>query len=164
MAEWLAIGVGPFHYFDVHLPNALYRGQKAELRGHYALAQAGELQIELVQPLGDGPSAFRDVFPEGASGSAFHHVMKTVGDWDAEMATLRASGAIAATEGNHNGIRFAYIDTRQRIGCMLELVEDGPFFRAINQTVREAALKWYGDDPVRPLVIATEHVSQETHA
>ena len=49
-----------------------------------ALAQAGDMQIELIQPTGNSPSAYRDTVPMGRSG--FHHIVRSVFDTVADAA------------------------------------------------------------------------------
>ena len=54
-------GVGPFWVSEQVVPDdVLYRGEPAHLDMKVALAQAGNVQIELIQQNSDGPSAYRD--------------------------------------------------------------------------------------------------------
>ena len=49
------------------------------------------------------------------------------------------------------GIRFAYVDTDQHPGAMIELIERGPAIEGFFGMAREAAQGWDGSDPVRRL-------------
>jgi hypothetical protein len=69
---WVALGVGPFFVLERAYPQALYRGTPVPLSFRAALAQAGDIQIELIEQTSDGPSAYRDMVPAGATG--FHHM------------------------------------------------------------------------------------------
>ena len=64
-------GVGPFFYFDdVVYEDAVYRGEPWQpVKFHAAIAQAGDMQIELISQLEEGPSMFREVVPAGQIGS-----------------------------------------------------------------------------------------------
>jgi hypothetical protein len=70
--KWVAMGVGPFYVLGRDYPDAIYRGQSVPLSFRAGLAQAGAIQIELIQQTSPGPSAYRDVVAEGETG--FHHV------------------------------------------------------------------------------------------
>ena len=56
--HWInVIGVGPFFYFDqVKIDDFRYRGQPSEAAASIALANSGQLQIELIQPRNTAPS------------------------------------------------------------------------------------------------------------
>ena len=150
MEQWLALGVGPFIRIDVDLEDGDYRGTREPIRARFGLAQAGDLQIELIEPLGDRPSAYRDSVAPGVT--ALHHIMVTTTDYDGDMAALRSGGIAIANEADLGGTRFAYADTRELIGCMFEIVEDGEGIRSINSAVEQAAKDWDGSDPIRVFV------------
>ena len=63
-------GIGPFFVADYQegVFETSYRGKPAPMTMKTALAQAGSMQIELIQPTGDGPSAYRDTVPMGRPG------------------------------------------------------------------------------------------------
>lgn len=126
---WSAtLGIGPF--FMGTYPASLfegmtYRGASGELTMTTAIAYSGDLQIELIQPLGDAPNAYRDVYAPGESG--FHHVCFWSDDLDADLAAYAAADAITVNQGRmRGGPRFAYVDTRAQFGCMTELLEPHP--------------------------------------
>ena len=148
---WVAMGVGPFFVFDVDLPEAKYRGQTVPLSFTVALAQAGGTQIELICQTSTGPSAYRDVVPEGATG--FHHVCRAFGAYDETYAKLRKQGIEIATEFELAGARACYADTRELLGCMLELVDESETGTKLIALVRDAANGWDGSDPIRKLAL-----------
>ena len=148
MQGWLAAGVGPFFRHDSHYPEALYRGTPVPLSFKCALAQAGPVQIELIEQTSPGPSAYRDIVAEGQSG--FHHMCRIVDDVDREVDALAARGIKVATEFSPMpGMRVVYADTRPEIGCMLEVVPALPVLLSLQWTVAEAAKNWDGRDPIR---------------
>lgn len=152
MEDWLArTGVGPFFVMEDLRPGPVwYRGQPSELVFHVALAQAGPIQIELIQQVSDGPSAYRDSFAPGEEG--FHHLAVIVPDYDREIALYRAQGFVPATEAIFGEMRYAYVDARTGpAGCMIEVMEDNPGIRDLFRTVAEAARDWDGKDPIRRL-------------
>lgn len=150
MQRWLSMGVGPFFRRDADYPDALYRGRPEPLAFKAALAQAGPVQIELIQQTSAGPSAYRDAVPEGQSG--FHHMCRMVHDVGEEIARLRARGIEMASEFRSvGGAQVAYADTRREMGCMLELVPTEPVLVNLFRDVAQAARYWDGSDPVRML-------------
>jgi hypothetical protein len=75
MGRWVdEMGVGPFFVAEhgPQLTELQYRGQPSELSMRVALAQAGPVQIELIQPTTNNACAYRDSVPPGTVG--FHHV------------------------------------------------------------------------------------------
>lgn len=150
MERWSkTLGVGPFfHVKGVEIEQQLYRGQEVSVEAEFALAQAGEMQIELVCQLNDSPSAYRDTIARGEEG--FHHMALYCEDYDADLATYRMSGAEISFSGSVGGKRFCYLDTSPQLGCMIELIEASPSQAEFFARIREEALNWDGTDPVRP--------------
>lgn len=140
--RWVKMGVGPFVTIESSFPDAIYRGERVPLEIFAGLAQAGPMQIELIEQRSPGPSAYRDSFAPGESG--FHHVAKIVPDYDEQVAALRARGIVIATEAIFDGKPFCYADTRAEIGAMLEIVPDTSVIRELNAAVVAAARGWDG--------------------
>ena len=147
--QWVAdMGVGPFfvtEYRDV-FEDMPYRGEPAQLDMVVALAQAGNVQIELIQPLVER-CAYRDSVPAGQMG--FHHMCVWTHDINADTAYFEALGYPAANRGRVGSVDFAYYDTRPLMGCMLEVVshDDGVVERFAQ--IAAAAKGWDGRDPIR---------------
>jgi hypothetical protein len=116
-----------------------------------AIAQHGEIQIELVQQHDDTPSAYRDLIPAGARG--FHHVAVIPPDYDACLAELLQQGHQLACDGRFGDMRFSYVDTSPTLGHMVEIIEDVPGIRAFFAAVRRAAAGWDGNPAtlIRPI-------------
>lgn len=152
MHHWATVmGVGPWFYNPrVPIVNYHYRGQTYEPHNSVALANAGSLQIELLQTRNDVPSMYRDFLEAGHRG--VQHVAYWTEDFDADLARARAAGLEVCMGGEvgENG-RFVYFEDRSGLpGTTIELSEvagpKGKMFRLI----REAAAGWDGSDPVRP--------------
>ena len=159
MERWLSMGVGPFFRRDSDYPDALYRGRPEPLAFKAALAQAGPVQIELIQQTSKGPSAYRDMVPEGQTG--FHHMCRIVRNVGEEIGGLRARGIEMASEFRSvGGAQVAYADTRNELGCMLELVPAEPVLINLFRDVAQAAQDWDGTDPVRMLELKDSAAAQ----
>ena len=152
MANWLALGVGPFFTLETRYDDAIYRGEIVPLECRVGLAQAGPIQIELIQQTSPGPSAYRDVAPRG--GTVFHHMCKITDDYAGDAAALRARGIILANELMSGDIPVCYADTRAEIGCMLELIPPAPLLLDLYALVAGSAKGWDGRDPVRAVPVA----------
>ncbi len=151
MQRWIeTLRVGPFFVVPhCKVEGVSYRGAPAPLDFSAALAQAGPMQIELIQQHGDGPSAYRDMFAKGQEG--FHHCCVMTNTFDADLERHRAAGSSAATQGSFGDMRFAYVDTRPHLGHMLEIIEDRDSIKNIFKMIADAAVDWDGRNPIRYL-------------
>jgi hypothetical protein len=150
--HWLdSTGAGPFFVFeDVHFTESHYRGTPMDVAPHRAaIGQHGDMQIELICPVGDHPGIWRDVVPGGGFG--FHHVGLYCDDYEAERAAYLSTGAQMAFEGLMMGARTCYIDTVPTLGFMTELITRNPVADMVFGQFRTAAEGWDGRDPVRTL-------------
>ena len=143
--EW---GIGPFFlstYQNV-FTDVIYRGKPGTLEMKVALAQAGAVQIELIQPLVDN-CAYTDSVPLGQMG--FHHMCVWSDDVEADTQYLAGLGYVAANRAKVGPVEFAYYDTRPLMGCMLEVVTQNPATVARFEQIAAAAENWDGRDPIR---------------
>jgi len=150
--DWVrTTGVGPFFLFEkVSFDNPLYRGSPTECVDiTAAMAQAGDMQIELVCQNDDRPSVFRDVVAAGKCG--LHHMALYCNDYDAELAAYVKAGAEVAFSGLMMGARTCWIDTTSRLGFMVELIEANPIADTVFEQFRSAAKNWDGKNPLRQL-------------
>lgn len=148
--QWATeFGVGPFFLTEHtdNLKDITYRGQPSELSMIVALAQAGPVQIELIQPTTDKPSAYRDSVEPGTVG--FHHMCVWTHDIDADTEYFEQLGYPAVTMGDAGHVRFGYYDTRPFMGCMLEVVEHRPAIVENFQRIADAGAQWDGTRPIR---------------
>lgn len=144
------LGVGPFFRVEVVAPDGfVHRGRPSAARFAAALGNSGPMQIELIQPLDDEPSLWREFLDEGREG--LQHVAYWTDDFDRVHAEATAAGYREAHGGVLNGGRFTYFETDVPGGYAVELSEQSPAKRAFFGAIREAARDWDGSDPVRSL-------------
>lgn len=111
-----------------------YRGRPAELVAHVSLAYAGDLQLELIQPV-SGESVHTEFL--GANGPGLHHVCFLTDDVDAACARAEAAGQVVAQRGSmmDGEIDFAYLDCAAAGAPYVELARIGSamqeFFDAV---------------------------------
>lgn len=137
-------GVGPF-LVNRHIPirEPLYRGKPGRVDFSTAIAQAGPVQIELVQQHDDAPSCYRDSVPAGQE--AMHHIAIMVADYDVTVAEYEQEGFTVASSGYFGKARFCYVDCRPGIGHMVEILEDCAPIRSFFALIARAAQEWDGD-------------------
>ena len=86
-----------------------------------ALAQAGPVQIELIQQHCDPPSIFQEWSRGGTS--AFHQIATVTDDYDGKKAHFEALGYEIAAESLTGKFRVAYVNTASAFGFYTEVVE-----------------------------------------
>ena len=150
-ATWAeTFGIGPFHVLPVVEQRLTYpEGDEHSLRIQVAVAQAGPVQIELIQQHCDTPSIYREWSRGGTS--AFHQMATFTSAYDAKKAHLQALGHHVAAESLAGNFRVAYLDTVAAFGFYTEVVELAPGFLEQLQAVSRTCETWDGSDPVRLL-------------
>lgn len=151
MDHWSRVlGVGPWFYNErVPIEDYRYRGEHYDVHNSVALANSGDLQVELIQTRNDAPSMYRDFLAAGHTGLQHNAYWTT--SFDADLERLLKQGFKVAMSGNvgKNG-RFVYFDTEQHPGTVIELSEvAGPKGKLFDM-IRAASLNWDGRDAVRP--------------
>jgi catechol 2,3-dioxygenase-like lactoylglutathione lyase family enzyme len=144
------LGAGPFLVGrHIEVTDLRHRGVRAPTDFSFALAQAGNVQIELIEQHDDTPSVYRDMYGRGEEG--FHHLAFIVPDVAAEVARYGAMGFEVGGDGIFGDSRFAYVDTHKAVGHMVELIPDSETIRALFSAVREAADDWDGRELIREI-------------
>jgi len=143
------LGVGPWFVMEraVHTHN--YRGVPVQFTMSVGLANAGDLQIEIMEQHDDAPTVYRDALRRDFVRDYQHHLCMWPEDYDAKMAAASAMGyRLEQDGGNHRG-RFAYLSHPAHPEHMIEFTEATPDRRAFNAAIAAAARTWDGRDPVR---------------
>jgi hypothetical protein len=150
MGHWVRNGVGPWFYIKkVELDYFRYRGVDSDLQMSVALANSGDVQIELIQQLNDASSMYKDFLDSGREGA--QHIAYWTKDYQTLYDHVLSRGYVVAQEGRIGGEtgRFAYLDTETDAGTVIEISDisgaKGQFF----DYVRHAAATWDGTDPIR---------------
>ncbi|MEN8159761.1 MAG: VOC family protein [Myxococcota bacterium] len=151
MDHWIhAMGVGPWYWVEtVKLDWFRHRGKASSPDVSIALANSGDLQIELIEQRCDTPSMYREFLDAGHEG--LQHVAFWSTDYQALYDRMRSQGYRLGHEGQIGGPqgRFAYFESDAHPGSVIEISDisgaKGRFFEAI----RKAALDWNGENPIR---------------
>lgn len=143
------LGIGPFFLIrKMAMSDVTYRGAPSPIALSIALANSGDVQIELIEQLNDAPSVYRDHLE--AHGEGLHHTSSWSLDFDADMARIRAAGATPVQEARIGANRLAYFETQGAYpSTMMEIYDISGRPEALFARIREAARNWDGDAPVR---------------
>lgn len=148
--RWVDVfGVGPFHIMPRVSNTCRYRGGDGSVDIHIGVAQAGPVQIELIQDFTDGPSVFGDLRGLGSSG--FHQICTVTKDYDGKKAHYQTLGYELACEFTSPGQRVAFFDTMNDFGFYTEVAEEKPSFQVNLSKISQTCARWDGTDPIRIL-------------
>jgi len=153
LSPWVELGVGPFFVMRGIPIRASYRGAPCEVTISMALANSGEMQIELIQQDDDTPSVYTE-FLQG-DGPGYHQLAYWTEDFDGTMSAVRAAGWEVVWLGDEDvGTRFAYVELPNgptHVSQVIEIMEDNEITSGMGKFVRDAAVDWDGQDPIRVL-------------
>jgi catechol 2,3-dioxygenase-like lactoylglutathione lyase family enzyme len=97
-----------------------YRGQPSEARAKLAFFNVGQVDIELIEPLGE-PSVWKDVLDQ--KGEGVHHIAFWVEDTDQSLRFLGQFGIEQTQQGHFTGGMYTYVNSEPVLGVMLELLQ-----------------------------------------
>ena len=137
-------GIGPFlGGSEGELSQHSYRGRPAPpIRMRGVFVQSGDLNLELVQILSDGPDAFTDMYPDSREG--LHHVAIFCPDYEAIRDGFVAEAMPIASEFHVALVdaTICYIDARPALGHMIELYPENATIREMFAATKRAAATW----------------------
>jgi hypothetical protein len=159
--HWSSVfGVGPFHVLPVVDQELTHEdGEVRSLRIQVGVAQAGPVQIELIQQHCDTPSLYREWSRNGTS--AFHQVATVTNDYATKVAHFEALGHDVVAQSLGGSFRVAYVDTVAAFGFYTEIVEGTPRFLVQLDAISQTCANWDGTDPVRLLTRGGYRVPEE---
>ena len=151
MHHWInVLGVGPWFYIEqAQMDWFKHRGQSSDVEVSIALANSGDLQIELIQQRNDAPSMYKEFLDAGHEG--LQHMSYWTEDYAGLYRKALDHGFEVGHEGSINDGGFAYFDTQMHPGTVIEISDisgsKGRFF----EYIRKRADEWDGTDPIRAI-------------
>lgn len=124
---WERFGIGPWRIYTYQPPlvkDMTYRGRRFDYRMRLALAQMGDVMIELIQPLSE-----ENVYTEHLKqkGPGLHHIGIVVPSVPEAVAEAATSGIEVLQSGRGYGLNgdgaYAYMDTQDLLGMIVEFIE-----------------------------------------
>jgi hypothetical protein len=148
LRSWIDLGVGPWFVVRDLPMRALYRGEPCEMTMSLAMANSGEMQVELIHQEDDTPSIFTEFLESNRPG--FHQLAYWTTDFDATMKTVADAGwPVVWSGGEGFGVRFAYVEPPGSPAAVIEISELTEATLASSTHIREAAASWDGSEPIR---------------
>jgi methylmalonyl-CoA/ethylmalonyl-CoA epimerase len=120
---WRTLGIGPwkvYTYAPPMLRETTVRGQVVEYANRIAHAQAGPVQLELIQPLA-GPSIFEEHLQ--GKGEGLHHIQSRTEDIAGVLAAFRQIGVGVLMSGKYGEGEFYFLDTERLLGVVYEVFQ-----------------------------------------
>ncbi len=150
LAAWVDLGVGPWFVMRGIQIRATYRGQRCATTISMALANSGEMQLELIQQEDDTPSIYTEFLQD--HGPGYHQLAYWTEDFETTMASVREAGWPIVWLGDEDvGTRFAYVEPPNSPARVIEIMENNEITAGMGKFVRDAAADWDGSDPIRVL-------------
>ena len=122
---WAIFGIGPWQVVRMEPPiltDVTIRGKPVEASMLAAIAQNGNIQLELIQPI-EGPSIWKEFLEE--RGEGLHHVQPLVQDIKASLIAFKEMGVDVLMIGKIANSIFYYMDTEPLLGIILEFIDTG---------------------------------------
>lgn len=151
MDHWVnVLGVGPWYFIErVETDYFRHRGKESAVEMSIALANSGDLQIELIQQTNDAPSLYKEFLDAGHEG--LQHVAYWTKNYQELYDKALAQGYKVGHEGQIGGEkgRFAYFDTQSHPGTIVEISDISGTKGQMFEHIRKASIDWDGLDPIR---------------
>jgi hypothetical protein len=151
IGQWVGkLNVGPWFLLESFRgTNPVYRGQPSRADVAIAMAFAGHMNVELIQPNDVEPSVYREAIE--AHGYGFHHFGIACVDVEADVARYAALGMEEAFRaGVPTGGDVVYLDTHDVLPGFIELIPTNPLMEEVFTRFQRAAVSFDGQDPIRP--------------
>ncbi|MGC8668811.1 MAG: VOC family protein [Chthonomonadales bacterium] len=97
-----------------------YRGSPSNAQAKLAFFNLGQVQLELIEPIG-GPSTWREALEK--NGESVHHIAFWVEGMQRSVNFLREHGIVMCQRGDMGDGQYAYFDAQDALGVVLELLE-----------------------------------------
>lgn len=106
---------------DYEKAHTTYKEQPSRAKAKLAFFNMGQVQIELIEPIGE-PSTWKEHL--NSRGESVHHIAFIVPDTDKALAFLTEQGMTVEQQGDYTGGRYTYVNSVPQLGVTLELLEN----------------------------------------
>ena len=100
--------------------NMTHRGQPSNAQARLAFFNLGQVQLELIEPMG-GASTWQEALDE--NGESVHHLAFWVEGMQRSVDFLKSRDIAMLQRGDMGEGQYAYLDAQDRLGVVLELLE-----------------------------------------
>ena len=105
----------------VDIAQTEYQGQPSLARAKLAFFHMGQVDVELIEPIGE-PSTWRDQLEQ--HGDSLHHIAFQIKGMQDKLVYLKSKGIPLVQRGEYTGGRYAYVDATDQLGTIIELLEN----------------------------------------
>ncbi len=105
----------------VDIAQTEYNGETSTARAKQAFFHLGQVDIELLEPIGE-PSTWKDQLDQ--HGDSLHHIAFQIQGMQEKLAYLDSKGLPLVQRGEYTGGRYAYVDGVAQLGTIVELLEN----------------------------------------
>ena len=142
--------IGPWFLAEnMRLTNVRSRGVPTEINMHVALANAGAMQIEIIQPLGKPSTMYDDWLERHPTGLLVQHHAVWPVDYEQVCRDATARGWEMILDGEIEIGAFAYFRHPAQPEVTIEVSHLTERRRQVFAAIAEAAQGWDGTDPLR---------------
>ena len=106
---------------DYEQAHTTFKGQASPAKAKLAFFNMGQVQIELIEPIGE-PSTWKEHLDQ--NGQTVHHLAFVAPDTDKAVQFLGEQGMAVDQQGDYTGGRYTYINSVPQLGVTLELLEN----------------------------------------
>jgi hypothetical protein len=106
-------------YPTVEFPTK-YRDKESSLKAKVGFSKLGDTQVELIE-WKEGDSPYKDFLDQGREG--LHHIGVHIDDIDPYLSEFKKKGIEILFYGEIGNSKFAYMDTEQTFGMIVELIQ-----------------------------------------
>jgi methylmalonyl-CoA/ethylmalonyl-CoA epimerase len=103
-----------------HAVQLTYRGEPSDARARLAFFHLGQVQLELIEPLG-GPSVWQEALDR--HGERVQHIAFWIEGMQRAVDFLKGQGIPMVQRGDMGAGQYAYCDAQDQLGVTLELLE-----------------------------------------
>ena len=104
---------------DDSFANTNYQGHSSPAKGKAAFFDLGPVQMELIEPVGT-PSTWEAFLR--THGEGIHHIAFKTMEMDSAREFLASKGMETVQTGGWDGGQYAYVDSANQLGTILELL------------------------------------------
>ena len=97
-----------------------FRGRESQVTIQIATSRLGNTRIELIKWI-DGECSYKEFLDQGKEG--LHHIAVYVDDADPYIEEFKKNGIGILESGHYINVRFTYLDTEEKFGFIVELLE-----------------------------------------
>ncbi len=149
------VGLGPWICYQNVKLWGTYKGSPTTVYMHVALTYQANMQIELIQPLNDAPSPYKEFTDRGRCG--LHHFAYLCEDMQGAV-ELAQVNELEVTFDITNGFnRYVYLTSPLMPDVFIELIEASKDFVAQFEQGVTLAKNWRGENPVTVIDLSRMH-------